>query len=108
MRPPSAIFVIVFLEGGVVLYDIVRCVHECMPGHPGASGAVIARLIDRRIQTGEGEQLIGAGEVVYVTDFPKCHSAVDVADARNGHDDRVMELQDFCQMGLRTVPLAIQ
>lgn len=61
------LFVIVILEGGVVLHDIVCCVHECVPehsgaafGHPGAPDTVIARLIDRRVQTGKGKQLIGA------------------------------------------------
>ena len=61
------LFVIVSFEGGVVLHDIVRCVHKCVPehlgaafGHPGVPGAVIARLVDRRVQTGEGKQLIGA------------------------------------------------
>ena len=73
-----------------------------------APGAVIARLIDRKVQTGKGKQLIGAGEAVYVTDLSKNHSAVDVADTRNGHDDRIMELHDLCHLGLHTVQLAIQ
>ncbi len=67
------LFIIVIFEGGVVLYNIVRCIDGCVPehlgavfGHPGASGLVVVRRIDRRVQTGESKQLIGVGEMVYV------------------------------------------
>lgn len=50
------LFVIVSLEGGVVLYNIVNSVDECIPEHsgaafehPGVSGTVITGLVDRRV-----------------------------------------------------------
>ena len=58
--------VIVSLEGGIVLYDIVGCVDECIPehpgaefGHPGASGTVITGLVDRRSRPAKASSLVG-------------------------------------------------
>ncbi len=65
MRPAFRhLFVIVSLEGGVVLNNIVSCVDERVSersgatfGHSGALGTVITGLVNRRIQTGKSKQL---------------------------------------------------
>lgn len=45
---------------------------------------------------------------MYVTSLSKYHSAVDVIDTQNGHDDRIIEFHDLCHLSLHTVQLAIQ
>lgn len=45
------------------------------------------------------------GEAVYIPNLSKYHSAVDVPDIRNGHDDRIVKLHD---LRLNLIDLAIQ
>ena len=44
-------------------------------------------VIYRRIKARKGKQLTVTGETVNITYFTEYHSAVDVTDTRNGHDN---------------------
>lgn len=41
------------------------------------------------------KQLVRIGETVNITYFTKNHSTIDIFDARNGHDDRIIEFHDI-------------
>lgn len=64
-------------------------------GHPCCLSLKVTRLIDRRIQTCKSKQLVWIGETVNITYFTKNHSAIDITDTRNGHDDRIVEFHDI-------------
>lgn len=82
--------VIISLEGGIVFHNVMCCIYKRIVEHtgapfgqPGAFCGVVAGLINRRVSTGKCRQLVWGGETVYVTDFSKNHSAVDVTNTRN-------------------------
>ena len=43
-----------------------------------------------------------------VADFSKDHSAVNMFDARNGHDDGIVKSHDFRHLSLNFINSAIQ
>ena len=43
-----------------------------------------------------------------VTDLAKDHPAIEVTDAGNGHDDRIIETHDLCHFSLHSGDLLIQ
>ena len=43
-----------------------------------------------------------------VTDFAKDHPAIEVTDAGNGHDDKIIETHDICHFSLHSGNLLIQ
>ena len=55
--------------------------------HPSPTDLKVTRLIYRRIKTGKGKQLTGTGETVNIPYLTEYHSAVDITDTRNGHDN---------------------
>ena len=90
---------VVSLESGIIFNNIVSCINKCISedfgstfGHSGPLSLKVSRLIDRRIQTSICKQLVGAGETMYITDFTKYHSSIDISDTRNGHNDRIIAL----------------
>ena len=60
-------------------------------------------LVNRRIQTSKYKQLIWIGETVDVTYFTKNHSTIDIFDSRNGHEYRIIELNDFCHLSFNLI-----
>lgn len=49
-----------------------------------------------------------SGEPVNVTDLAKDHPAIEVTDAGNGHDDRIVKTHDLCHFSLHSGNLLIQ
>ena len=43
-----------------------------------------------------------------VTDLAKDHPIIEVTDAGNGHDDRIVKAHDFCHFSLHSSDLFIQ
>ena len=107
--------VIIRFEGGIVLYHVMSSIHQCIAkdfrsslGHPGFLRLKVTRLINGRVKTGEGEQLLGLREAVNIADFSKDHPAINGSNTRDGHDDRVEIVHKVCHLRFNVVDLAIK
>ena len=88
------LYIVVRLKGGVILYNIVSCIYQGIAQYFGTTllhlsptGLKVTRLIYRRVKTRKGKQLTGTGETVNIPYFTGYHSAVDITDTQNGHDN---------------------
>ena len=49
-----------------------------------------------------------SGEPVNITDLVKDHPAIEVTDAGNGHNDRIVKAHNLCHFSLYSSDLLIQ
>ena len=97
----SHLGIIISFEGGIIFNNVMSCVYKGVSkylgstlGHSGFLCLEVSRLVYRRVQTSICEQLVGARETAYITDFTKYHSAVDISDSWNVFYDRIIEFHD--------------
>lgn len=107
--------VIVSLEGRVVFHNVVRCVNQCIPENPGTTlrhsgvaGIEVSRLIYRRIWSGKREQLTGLLEAMGVANLAQDHSAIDISDAGNGHNNGIEPKHDIRHLGFDIFDLPVR
>ena len=72
------------------------------------AGVEIAGLIDRRVQTGESKQLVGAGKAMNVADLTENHPSIDVTDAGDGHNSGIEAEHDAGHFGFHVMDLPIE
>ena len=61
----------------------------------------------QKVKTCKSEKLLRPGKTADIADLPEDHPAINITNARNGHDHRIKIFHDICHLSLNVIDLAI-